>query len=270
MGTGVSLNIHKSIHLSPPTDMNAIGVIPARLGSTRLAQKVLLDINGKPMLQYVWEAAKKAKALDDVIIATDNEIVINAVSRFGAKVVLTSVDHKSGTDRVTEVVNPLDVKVVVNIQGDEPLIHPSMINELAMALLGDSELVMATLAKRITDEKEIHDPNIVKVALDKEGFALYFSRAAIPYTREPETGFLTQSHYKHIGIYAYTKDFLFTFANMPQSKLEQIEKLEQLRVLENGYKIKVIETKYETKSVDVQEDLDAVKGILFDSRPMRH
>lgn len=250
--------------------MNAIGVIPARLGSTRLAQKVLLDINGKPMIQHVWEAAKKAKALDDVIIATDNETVINIAKRFGAKAVLTSVDHKSGTDRITEIVNPIDVKVVVNIQGDEPLIQPSMINELAMVLLDGPKLVMATLAKKISDEKDIHDPNIVKVALDKEGFALYFSRAPIPYTREPQTGFLTPSHYKHIGIYAYTKDFLFTFTNMPQSKLEQIEKLEQLRVLENGYKIKVIETKYETKSVDVQEDLDAVKGIFSDSRPVRN
>lgn len=245
--------------------MNAIGVIPARLGSTRLAQKVLLDICGKPMIQHVWESAKKAKALDDVIIATDNEMVIDAAKRFGAKAVLTSVDHKSGTDRVTEVVNPLDVKVVVNIQGDEPLVHPSMINELAMALLADKNLVMATLAKKITDEKDIHDSNIVKVVLDKENFALYFSRAPIPYNREPKDGFLTQNHYKHIGIYAYTKDFLFTFANMPESKLEQIEKLEQLRVLESGYKIKVIETKYDTKSVDVQNDLEIVKD-LYDKR----
>jgi len=242
--------------------VNAIGVIPARIGSTRLANKVLADICGKPMIQHVWEAAKKAKALDDVIIAADNETVINIAKRFGAKAVLTSLDHTSGTDRITEVVNPLDVKVVVNIQGDEPLIHPSMINELAMALLGNPNLVMATLAKKITDGSDINDANIVKVILDKDDFALYFSRAPIPYNREPDKGFLTQSHYKHIGIYAYTKDFLFTFANMPQSKLERIEKLEQLRVLENGYKIKVIETKFQTKSVDVESDLDLVKGLL--------
>lgn len=242
--------------------MNAIGVIPARLGSTRLSQKVLVDICGKPMIQHVWEAAKKAKVLDEVIIATDNEVVINVARRFGAKVVLTSIDHNSGTDRVTEVVNPLDVKVVVNIQGDEPLVHPSMINELAMALLSNPNIVMATLAKKITDEKEIHDPNIVKVVLDKEDFALYFSRAPIPFNREPGSSFLTKSHYKHIGIYAYTKDFLFTFANMPQSKLEKIEKLEQLRVIESGYKIKVIETKFDTKSVDVESDLGVVKDLL--------
>jgi len=242
--------------------MNAIGVIPARLGSTRLAQKVLLDICGKPMIQHVWESAKKTKMLDDVIIATDDEKVADVAKRFKAKVVLTSIDHNSGTDRVIEVVNPLDVKVVVNIQGDEPLIHPSMINALVLALLDNPDLVMATLAKKITDENDIHDPNIVKVALDKYDFALYFSRSAIPYNREPKAGFLTQSHYKHIGIYAYTKDFLFTFMNMPQSKLENIEKLEQLRVLENGYKIKVIETKFQTKSVDIEADLDVVKGLL--------
>jgi len=236
--------------------MNAIGVIPARLHSTRLAKKVLADICGKPMLRHVWERAKKASALDEVIIATDEQAVVDAAKRFGAKAVLTSSDHKSGTDRVTEVVNPLDVKVVVNIQADEPLIHPAMINELALALLKAPSLVMATLAKRITSEQDIHDPNVVKVAIDKEGFAIYFSRAAIPYNREPQNNvFLTPSHYKHIGIYAYTKDFIFTFTNMPQSKLEAIEKLEQLRVLENGYKIKVIETSHQTISVDTQEDL---------------
>jgi 3-deoxy-manno-octulosonate cytidylyltransferase (CMP-KDO synthetase) len=242
--------------------MNAIGVIPARLGSTRLAQKVLLDIAGKPMLRHVWESAKRASLLDDIIIATDDEAVMKAAQRFGAKVVLTSTAHKTGTDRITEVVNPLDVKVVVNIQADEPLIHPAMINALASELLNNPNLVMATLAKRITSEKDIHDPNIVKVVMDKEGFALYFSRASIPYNRRAESGlFMTQSHYKHIGIYAYTKDFLFTYTNMPLSKLEQIEKLEQLRVLENGYKIKVIETTYDTISIDTQEDLDRVRGL---------
>jgi 3-deoxy-manno-octulosonate cytidylyltransferase (CMP-KDO synthetase) len=243
--------------------MNAIGVIPARLGSTRLAQKVLLDIAGKPMLRHVWERAKKASLLDDVIIATDDKTVMDVAQRFGAKAVLTSTGHKTGTDRITEVVNPLDVKVVVNIQADEPLIHPAMINALASELLNNPSLVMATLAKKITDEKDIHDPNIVKVIMDKEGFALYFSRASIPYNRGAESGlFMTQSHYKHIGIYAYTKDFLFTYTNMPLSKLEQIEKLEQLRVLENGYKIKVIETVYDTMSIDTQEDLDRVRSLL--------
>jgi len=187
--------------------------------------------------------------------------VVNIARRFGAKVMLTSSDHSSGTDRITEIVNPLDVKVVVNIQADEPLIKPSMINELANTLLENPDLVMATLAKRITEEKDLQDPNVVKVVLDKEGFALYFSRAVIPYNRE-NAEFLTPSHYRHIGIYAYTKDFLFTFTNMPPSKLEAIEKLEQLRVLENGYRIKVIETSCETISVDTQEDLEKVVNFL--------
>ena len=243
--------------------MNAIGVIPARLASTRLPEKVLANICGKPMLRHIWEAAIKARMLDDVIIATDDARVVKAAKSFGAKAVLTSVDHKSGTDRVTEVVNPLDVKVVVNIQADEPLIHTTMINDLARALLENKDLVMATLIKKIVDEKDIFDPNVVKVVLDKDDFAIYFSRAAIPYNREGQPGkFLTQNHYRHIGIYAYTKDFLFTYANMPSSKLEAIEKLEQLRVLESGYKIKAIETPYETMSVDTQEDLDKVINLV--------
>lgn len=252
--------------------MNAIGIIPARLGSTRLSQKVLVDIAGKPMLRHVWEKAKKASMLDDVIIATDDEAVARAAKRFGAKAVLTSADHKSGTDRITEVVNPLDVKVIVNIQADEPLIHPAMINELAAALLNNPDLVMATLAKKITGEKDIHDPNVVKVVVDREGFAMYFSRAGIPYNGQAlhrngagqgsPGAFLTNSHYKHIGIYAYTKDFLFTFTNMPVSRLEAIEKLEQLRVLESGYKIKVVETSYDTISVDTEEDLARVRNLL--------
>jgi 3-deoxy-manno-octulosonate cytidylyltransferase (CMP-KDO synthetase) len=243
--------------------MNAIGVIPARLGSTRLTGKVLLDICGKSMLQRVWEAAKKASLLDDVIIATDDQKVIGAAKKFGAKVALTSLDHRSGTDRITEIVNPLDVKVVINIQADEPLIQPAMINELAAAILNDSKVVMATLIKKIVDEKDLHDPNIVKVVVDKDGFALYFSRSPIPYNREAKgASFLTQIHYKHLGIYAYTKDFLFTFTNMPSSKLENIEKLEQLRVLENGYKIKTVQTTGETQSVDTQEDIDKVRSFL--------
>lgn len=242
--------------------MDAIGVIPARLGSTRLPKKVLVDICGKPMLQCVWESAVKARALDEVIIATDDGAVVDAAGRFGAKAVLTSIDHKSGTDRIIEVVNPLDVRVVVNIQADEPLIQPAMINELALALLKDAGLSAATPAKRIDNEKDIRDPNIVKVVMDKSGFALYFSRGIIPYDRESDGLAVTQSHYRHIGVYAYTKDFLFTFANMPQSKLEQIEKLEQLRILENGYKIKVVETPYETISVDTEEDLEKVRAIF--------
>jgi 3-deoxy-manno-octulosonate cytidylyltransferase (CMP-KDO synthetase) len=196
-----------------------------------------------------------------LIIACDNEQVATAARSFGAKVVLTSKDHICGSDRIIEVVNPLDVKVIVNIQGDEPLVHPMMIDSVARALLDDRKLTMATLMKRIEDPKDITDPNVVKVVVDKSSFALYFSRAPIPHlaansdVKEP-------AYYKHIGLYGYTKDFLFTFKNLPVSNLEKIEKLEQLRVLEEGFRIKVIETKHDTIGVDTPADLEKLKNYL--------
>lgn len=239
--------------------MDVIGVIPARYGSTRFEGKVLADLNGKPMIQWVWEAAKKAKILDEVIIACDDPRIEEAAKSFGANVVLTSKEHLSGTDRMTEVVNPLEVKVVVNIQADEPLLEPVMIENVARPLLGDASLNMATLMKRIDDPQEIADPNVVKVLADKNGLALYFSRAAIPYQRDK---IASAAYYKHIGLYAYTKDFLFIFKNLPESNLERIEKLEQLRVLEAGFRIKVIETKISTLGVDTPLDLERVKKVI--------
>lgn len=239
--------------------MDVIGIIPARYGSTRFEGKVLADLNGKPMIQWVWEAAKKAKILDEVIIACDDPRIEEAVKSFGANVVLTSKEHLSGTDRMTEVVNPLEVKVVVNIQADEPLLEPVMIENVARPLLDDASLNMATLMKRIDDPYEIADPNVVKVLADKNGLALYFSRAAIPYQRDK---IVSAAYYKHIGLYAYTKDFLFIFKNLPESNLERIEKLEQLRVLEAGFRIKVIETKISTIGVDTPLDLERVKKVI--------
>ncbi len=237
--------------------MDTIGIIPARYESTRLEGKVLVDLLGKPMVQHVWERAKEAKFLDDLVIACDDERVKQVAEDFGAKVVLTSKDHLSGTDRLTEIVHPLDVKVVVNIQGDEPLIQPSMVDKLAHELLEDPECVMATLVKRITNLEEINNPNIVKVVTDRSGYALYFSRSPIPYKRSDS--FSETIYFKHIGLYAYTKDFLFTFKNLPKSQLEATEKLEQLRVLESGFKIKTVETDVETIGVDTYEDLEKVK-----------
>jgi 3-deoxy-manno-octulosonate cytidylyltransferase (CMP-KDO synthetase) len=239
--------------------MDVIGVIPARYSSTRFAGKILADIMGKPMLQHVWERAKQSRMLDDLIIACDNEIILKAASEFGAKAVMTSKEHTCGTDRISEVVNPLDVKIIVNIQGDEPLIHPMMIDSLARALLEDRSLNMATVMKRIADVTQVADPNVVKVVVDKDNFALYFSRAPIPYLA---TGLeMNQvTYYKHIGLYAYTKDFLFIYKNLPVSNLEKAEKLEQLRVLSEGFKIKVIETKFDTVGVDTPEDLERAKG----------
>ena len=239
--------------------MDVIGIIPARYGSTRFEGKVLADIHGKPMIQWVWEAARKAKILDEVIVACDDSRIEEAVKSFGGNVVLTSKEHLSGTDRICEVVNPLEVKVVVNLQSDEPLLDPVMIENVARPLLDDGSLSVATLMKKIEDPSEIDDPNVVKVVTDKNDLALYFSRAAIPYPRDT---IASVTYYKHIGIYAYTKDFLFIFKNLPESQLERVEKLEQLRILEAGFRIKVIETKAATIGVDTPEDLEKVKKVI--------
>jgi len=245
--------------------MEAIGVIPARYSSTRFEGKVLADILGKPMIQHVWERAKQAKVLDDLLIACDDEKVADIARDFGAKVVLTAKGHISGTDRIIEVVNPLDVKVVVNIQGDEPLIQPVAIDMVAQALLDDNTVSMATLMKKIEDIRDVDNPDVVKVVVDKNNLALYFSRAPIPFqARNSEVE--SPVYYKHIGLYAYTKDFLFIYRNLPVSTLENIEKLEQLRVLQEGYRIKVIETKYDSIGVDTAEDLEKVKEYLQKQR----
>jgi 3-deoxy-manno-octulosonate cytidylyltransferase (CMP-KDO synthetase) len=241
--------------------MDVIGVIPARYLSTRFKAKLLADIMGKPMLQHVWERAKQSRMLDDLIIACDSEIIQKAATEFGAKTVMTSKEHTCGTDRISEAVNPLDVKIVINIQGDEPLIHPTMIDSVARALLEDNSIKMATIMKRIEDTAQVFDPHVVKVVVDKDNFALYFSRAPIPYL-EPGSEINQAAYYKHIGLYGYTKDFLFTYKNLQVSNLEKIEKLEQLRVLSEGFKIKVIETKFDTVSVDFPEDLEKAKAQL--------
>jgi 3-deoxy-manno-octulosonate cytidylyltransferase (CMP-KDO synthetase) len=241
--------------------MDVIGVIPARYSSTRFEGKVLADIEGKPMIQRVWERAKQAFILDDLIIACDDERVAAAAGEFGAKVVLTAKAHPSGTDRIIEVINPIDVRIVINIQADEPLIHPSMIDAVARALLDDANVSMATIMKRIENAQEAGDPNVVKVVVDKNNFALYFSRAPIPH-RAVNYEEKSPYYYKHIGLYGYTKDFIFTYKNLPVSNLEKIERLEQLRALEEGFRIKVIETKYETIGVDTPADLEKVKEYL--------
>ena len=238
--------------------MNVIGVIPARFESSRFPGKVLANIAGRTMIQWVWEAASKSTMLEDLIIATDDEKVIKAAETFGGKAVMTSKDYSSGTDRICEVVNPLDVKVIINIQADEPLINCSMIDELARTLLEDTSIQMATLRHKIGDSDELNDPNVVKVVSDKDGFALYFSRSLIPCSLSSEA----QEIYKHIGMYAYTKDFLFTFANLTPSFLEQAENLEQLRALEHGYKIKVIDASCDSISVDTPRDLEKVREKL--------
>jgi len=211
------------------------------------------------MIQYVYERAKKASTLDDVIVATDNLRIKEAVERFGGKAAMTSPKHPTGTDRIGEVVKNLDVDIVINIQGDEPLIDPELIDELGQVLLKDPEIEMATLVHEIADEEDFINPNVTKAVLNRNGFALYFSRSLIPYPRK-KAGCPV---YEHIGIYAYRKDFLLEYNRLPPTLLEKTESLEQLRALEYGYKIKVIVTKKHTgPGVDTTEDLEKVKALL--------
>lgn len=239
--------------------MEALGVIPARWGSTRFEGKVLKDLCGKPVIQHVYERAKKARLLDDLIVAADDDRIIEAVEAFGGKAVFTSRSHTTGTDRITEVINAIDVKIVVNIQGDEPLIHPLTIDELVLVMQSDPSAAMATVIKRSNSADEFRSRDVVKTIVDQRGNALYFSRSPIPTFLDPfgETCF-----YKHLGIYAYTKDFLFTFKKLPPSYLESHERLEQLRALEAGYRIRTIETKFETVGVDTPADLELARMIL--------
>jgi len=230
----------------------AIGIIPVRFASTRFPGKPLVELCGKPMIQWVYEQAKKSRLLEQVIVATDDERICESVRGFGGNVLLTSWNHTCGTMRVAEVASKLDAEIIINIQGDEPLIEPDMIDQVVHSMQADSDIYMATLKKKITNKDEINNPHVVKVVTDKDGYALYFSRAGIPYKRVD----IPSLHwYKHIGLYGYRREFLLTINNLPYSVLEAVESLEQLRVLENGYKIKVLETEYDTIGVDTPEDL---------------
>jgi 3-deoxy-manno-octulosonate cytidylyltransferase (CMP-KDO synthetase) len=242
--------------------MKTVGIIPARYGSTRLEAKVLADIAGKPMIRHVWERASQSRLLDELVIACDDERILKKAESFGAKALLTAKTHASGSDRIAEAVGIMKLAsddIVVNIQGDEPMIDASVIDALAQALADDEACSMATVVKVIDNPQDIQNPNIVKAVLDNNGYALYFSRAAIPCDRERKQ---KVTYYKHLGLYAYRKDFLLTFTKMPKSPLEEAEQLEQLRVLEAGYKIKTVETDVETIAVDTQEDLRRVAALL--------
>lgn len=242
--------------------MKTIGIIPARYGSTRFEAKVLADIAGKPMIRHVWERASQSRLLDDLVIACDDERILKKAEGFGAKAILTAKTHASGSDRLAEAAGIMKLAsddIIVNIQGDEPMIEPSVIDALAQALADDESCSMATVVKVIDNPADIQNPNIVKAVLDNNGCALYFSRAAIPYNRD---GKGKETYYKHLGLYSYRKDFLLTFTRMPKSRLEETEQLEQLRVLEAGYKIKTVETDVDTIAVDTAEDWERVKKIL--------
>lgn len=238
--------------------MKKIIVIPARYESTRLPGKPLLEISGKPLIHLVYERASGSRLKDRVIIATDDKRIMNAASSFGAEAVMTSSSCKSGTDRVFEAVKDTDADLIVNVQGDEPFIRPDMIDLLFSVMENESPDV-ATLCTPVTDNKEYIDPNTVKVVLDKNGFALYFSRSPIPYVRNENSRTIL---YKHIGIYGFKADFLKQFVSMQKSRLEETESLEQLRILENGFRIKVLTTHYDGFGIDTMDDLQRARLTL--------
>ena len=232
-----------------------LGVIPARFASSRFPGKVLAQIASKSMLQRVYERASLARYLTATIIATDDERIYDAARSFGARVVMTRADHVSGTDRVAEAASAENAELVVNIQGDEPLIEPAAIDAAILPLAHDPAIVMGTLKKAIEDPREVTDPNVVKVVTDRNGDAIYFSRCPIPFERgQARPG----THFKHIGLYVYRRDFLLEYSALPVGPLEQAERLEQLRAIENGYRIRVVETEFESLGVDTPEDLERV------------
>jgi 3-deoxy-manno-octulosonate cytidylyltransferase (CMP-KDO synthetase) len=212
------------------------------------------------MLQHVYERASQARYLSKLIVATDDERIYDAARSFGARVVMTRADHLSGTDRVAEAASGENADVVVNIQGDEPLIDPAAIDAATLALLDDPDLPMATLKKAIEDPREIADPNVVKVVSNFAGGAIYFSRSPIPFARDQAGGL----YYKHLGLYVYRRDFLLAYSDLPVGPLERMERLEQLRAIENGHRIRVVETEYESLGVDTPEDLERV-SLLFET-----
>ena len=229
------------------------GIIPARFGSARIRGKPLRLIRGKPLVERVYQKASKSKLMDDLVVATDDQRILNAVLGFGGKASLTSTKHKSGSDRVAEAASQLDCELVVNIQCDQPFLNPRMLDQLIWYMFKNKKIYIATLAQRINKRHDLLDPDIVKVVMDKDSFALYFSRSPLPYSKTEG-----QAYYKHIGIYAFRKSFLIKLARWKQTPLEKSEKLEQLRVLENGYKIKVLVTKLDSPSVDSPSQLKKI------------
>jgi 3-deoxy-manno-octulosonate cytidylyltransferase (CMP-KDO synthetase) len=221
---------------------------------------VLADINGRPMIEHVYRRASASPVVSQVIVATDDLRIATRVNDFGGKVRLTKATHETGTDRLAEVAATLAVDIVVNIQGDEPLIDPAAIGELVAPLMADRSLQMTTLYRRIHDASELNNPNVTKVVLDRGGFALYFSRAPIPYVRDPRGGW--PPLYRHIGLYAYRRSTLLVLAKLEPTPLERAEALEQLRALEHGIRIKAVETKYESFEVNTAEDLEQVRRLF--------
>lgn len=242
-----------------------LGVIPARFASTRLMGKPLADIGGKSLLQHTYEGAMKAKLLDKLVIAVDDDQVAKTAKGFGAAVIMTPKDCATGSDRIAIVAKEFPrADIIVNIQGDEPFISGMMIDQAIEPLLFDPDVNVSTLAKLITSVEEFNSPSVVKVVFDYKNFALYFSRSPIPFIRDAKNGkemVELGDLYKHIGLYVYRKEYLLKFTKLEPTDLEQWEKLEQLRMLENGFKIKIVETEFDSFSVDTPEDLEKARKI---------
>ena len=244
-------------------NMKIVAIIPSRYGSTRFDGKPLAVIAGKPMIRLVYERTIKAEKISDVFVATDDSRIYDAVLGFGGKAVMTSAESRSGTDRVAEAAEKIGLAmddIVVNVQGDQPFFYQACINDLVEPFFADPDLGISTLAFKIINKREITDPKDVKVTFDSAGFALYFSRSPIPFGRDSSDSF---DVYKHLGFYAYTRNFLEIYRNLPRGRLEVIEKLEQLRALEYGHKIKVIVTDYDSPEVDLPEDIARVEKAML-------
>ncbi len=242
--------------------MKVYGIIPARYGSTRLPAKVLADIAGKPLIQHVYERARRSPSLDRLVVATDDDRVLQRVQSFGGEVVKTSPAHPSGTDRAAEAAQFLgagDQDLVVNIQADQPLFESGMIDEIVSPFREDPGIEMGALVYPLQGEEELANPSVVKVVADQQGFALYFSRSPIPFV---QTAGASPRFFKHIGPYAYRLVFLLEFTRLPRGPLEKTESLEQLRALEHGHRIRIVETRFDSQEVDTPEDLEKVRNLI--------
>ncbi len=244
--------------MSPP---KVIVVIPARYGSTRLAGKPLISLAGKPMIQRVYERAKLAARVNRVIVATDDERIVKAIEAFGGEARMTRSEHRTGTERVAEVAAREQGDVFVNVQGDEPLLDPNAIDVAVNSLLEEPQASISTVATPIKTPGDIMDPNVVKVVLDFDGNAIYFSRAPIPWVRDTASKIQVR-HLKHLGLYVFQRDALLEYPTLPQGELERVEQLEQLRWMENGWKIRVAEVEHDAISVDVPKDVARVERLL--------
>jgi len=254
--------------------MKVTAIIPARYASERLPAKMLAPLLGKPLIQWTWEQAQRASRVDEVLVATDDERVLKAVEKFGGRAVMTAKDHASGTDRVAEAAAKSSAQLIVNLQGDEPLMHPETMDRAISPFLDDDQLAMSSAKVEIQDLDSYFNPNVVKVVCDDQNFACYFSRSPIPFYRGKETWLeewrrtqvrppaLQPAPYKHLGLYVYRTDFLQAFARLPRPAVEDAEKLEQLRALAWGFKIKVVTTPHDSIGVDTAEDLRQAEAVL--------